>query len=435
MSIKNICLLNDSFPPVIDGVANAVFNYASIIEEKYGHAIVSTPAYPGVKDDHPFEVIRYASLDTTALAGYRFGIPLSIPHLSEYAGKNIDILHCHCPISSMVLARTLRDEIDRPIILHYHTKFDIDIRRAVNARILQDLAINKLVENISYADEVWVVTEGAGENLRKLGYWGDYVVMRNGVDFEKGRSAAERTEKLRREYAIPEERPVYLFVGRLMWYKGIRIILDALKKLKDSGEDFSMLFAGDGMDRKDIENYTRELGLEEECRFLGAVRDRETLKDLYSLADLFLFPSTFDTNGIVVSEAASSGTASVLIKGSCAAEEVTDGRNAFLIEEDSDSLYRMLKEIGNNKDLLRTVGENAMNDLYLSWEESVGRAWKRYAIVKENYSYRLPENLEYRKPSENMLTAAAELANGLDQARKLVNGVENKIGDFLDRWL
>ncbi|MDO5439045.1 MAG: glycosyltransferase [Erysipelotrichaceae bacterium] len=435
MPIKNICLLNDSFPPVIDGVANAVFNYASIIEEKYGHAIVSTPAYPGVKDDYPFEVIRYASLDTTALAGYRFGIPLSIAHLSEYAGKNIDILHCHCPISSMVLARTLRDEIDKPIILHYHTKFDIDIRRAVNARILQDLAIDKLVENISYADEVWVVSEGAGENLRKLGYQGDYVVMRNGVDFEKGRGAAERTEKLRWEYAIPEERPVYLFVGRLMWYKGIRIILDALKKLKDSGEDFSMLFAGDGMDRKDIENYTRELGLEEECRFLGAVRDREALKDLYSLADLFLFPSTFDTNGIVVSEAASSGTASVLIKGSCAAEEVTDGHNAFLIEEDSASLYRMLKEIGNNKELLRTVGENAMNDLYLSWEESVGRAWKRYEIVKENYSYRLPENLEYRKPSENMLTAAAELANSLDQARKLVNGVENKIGGFLDRWL
>ena len=76
-----------------------------------------------------------------------------------------------------------------------------------------------------------------------------------------------------------------------------------------------------------------------------------------------------------------------------------------------------------------------MNDLYLSWDESVARAWKRYAIVSENYSYRLPENPEYRKPSENMLTAAAELANGLDQARKLVNGVENRIGDFLDRWL
>ena len=294
MSVKNICLLNDSFPPVIDGVANAVFNYASIIEEKYGHAIVSTPAYPGVKDDYPFEVIRYASLDTTALAGYRFGIPLSISHLSEYAGKNIDILHCHCPISSMILARTLREEINRPIILHYHTKFDIDIRRAVNAKILQDLAISKLIENISYADEVWVVSEGAGENLRKLGYQGDYVIMRNGVDFEKGRSSTERTERLRKEYGITDGRPIYLFVGRLMWYKGIRILLDALKQLKDSGEEFSMLLVGDGMDRKDIEKYVQELGLQQECRFTGAIRDRETLKDLYSLADLFLIGCMFD---------------------------------------------------------------------------------------------------------------------------------------------
>ena len=37
-----VCLLNDSFPPVIDGVANTVLNYANIINEKYGHPIVSS---------------------------------------------------------------------------------------------------------------------------------------------------------------------------------------------------------------------------------------------------------------------------------------------------------------------------------------------------------------------------------------------------------
>ena len=66
----NVCLMNDSFPPLIDGVANTVVNYASIIEEKYGHAIVSTPDYPGVTDDYPFEVMRYPSLDTSKFVGY-----------------------------------------------------------------------------------------------------------------------------------------------------------------------------------------------------------------------------------------------------------------------------------------------------------------------------------------------------------------------------
>ncbi|MBQ1477068.1 MAG: glycosyltransferase [Erysipelotrichaceae bacterium] len=434
-TIKNICLLNDSFPPMIDGVANAVFNYASIIEKNYGHAIVGTPNYPNVYDPYPFEVIRYDSLDTTKLAGYRFGIPLRLSHLSEYKRKNIDIIHAHCPISSMVLARVLRDELEKPIILHYHTKFDIDIKRAVDAKILQDIAIRSLVENISYADEVWVVSKGAGENLRSLGYQGKYIVMRNGVDFDKGKAPDDIISKLREDYRIPSDRPVYLFVGRMMWYKGIRIILDALKTLKKEGKNFLMIFVGDGMEREQIEEYTKDLGLMEDCLFTGAFRDRTILKGFYSLADLFLFPSTFDTNGIVVSEASASGLSSVLIRGSCAAEEVTEDQNAFLIEEDASSLAKKLLELGDNKELFRKTGERAMEELYLSWEDSVAAAWKRYQVVSDSFVYKKPTLLSDGKITDNLFYAAAELASGLDIVRKRSEMIENKVDSFIDRWL
>ena len=53
-----VCLSNDSFPPLIDGVANTVVNYATVIQKKYGSALVATPKYPGVKDDYPFTVLR-----------------------------------------------------------------------------------------------------------------------------------------------------------------------------------------------------------------------------------------------------------------------------------------------------------------------------------------------------------------------------------------
>ena len=52
-----VCLLNDSFPPTIDGVSNTVFNYASIIQDKLGEAVVATPKYPNVEDDYDFEVV------------------------------------------------------------------------------------------------------------------------------------------------------------------------------------------------------------------------------------------------------------------------------------------------------------------------------------------------------------------------------------------
>ena len=77
MEKRKVCLLNDAFPPVIDGVANAVINYAENIERNYGHAIVATPDMPGADDSSfPFPVLRYPSIDTRRLVGYVAGLPV-----------------------------------------------------------------------------------------------------------------------------------------------------------------------------------------------------------------------------------------------------------------------------------------------------------------------------------------------------------------------
>lgn len=379
----NVCLLNDSFPPVIDGVANAVLNYARIIENNYGHAVVGTPYYPDAVDQYPFPVIRYRSVDTTKLVGYRTGYPFSASAMQQLEDEKIDIIHSHCPIMSTFLARTLRKTTETPIILTYHTKFDIDIARDVHPAILQPAAIKMLVKNIEACDEVWVVSKGAGENLRSLGYRGDYLVMENGVDFPKGAVHEEACMGLNREYHIRPGVPVFLFVGRLMWYKGIRIILDALRQLKAEGREFVMIFVGDGMDREEMESYAEENGLWQDCIFAGAVRDREKLRTFFSRADLFLFPSTFDTNGIVVREAAACGLASVLIGGSCAAEGITDGRNGFLIEENAEAMTACLRQRMEDLPGCHQVGACAMDEIYLSWEDAVARAYDRYHVVRE----------------------------------------------------
>ena len=67
---KTICLLNDSFPPIIDGVANAVFNYARFIEKNHSHALVLTPQVPGSDDSaYDFSVVRFPSIDTRKIIG------------------------------------------------------------------------------------------------------------------------------------------------------------------------------------------------------------------------------------------------------------------------------------------------------------------------------------------------------------------------------
>ena len=386
MDKTKICLINDSFPPAIDGVANAVVNYGTYITKNHGEAVVVTPFYPDADDSvYPFPVVRYPSIDVTKSVGYRAGMPFDAAVLQRLEGEGFDLIHTHCPITSTMLARTLRDRIGKPIVFTYHTKFDIDIANAVKSRLIQEEAARLLVQNISACDEVWTVSRGAGENLRKLGYEGDYLVMPNGVDFPRGRVDETAVAEATKDYDLPAELPMFLFVGRMMWYKGIRIILDALKMLDDKGIGFRMVFVGGGNDKDEIVAYCSSLGLDHKVFFTPAIRDRNVIRAWYCRADLFLFPSTFDTNGLVVREAAACGLGSLLVRGSCAAEDVEDGVSGVLIEENAPSMAAALEKLCGEKDNMRRIGEGAQRELYISWEDAVANAFDRYGTVMDRY--------------------------------------------------
>ena len=393
MDPLHVCLLNDSFPPMLDGVANVMKNYASIITEKYGTATVVTPAYPDVTDNYPYEVIRYASMDTVKLVGYRTGYPFDAKVLERLHALPMDLMHVHCPFISAQLCRVVREKRDVPLVFTYHTKFDVDVRKAVRMKMIQDAALKIIVDNIAACDDVWVVSEGAGKNLRSIGYEGNYIVMPNGVDMPKGRACDSAVNAVRERYGLDPNRTTYLFVGRMMWYKGLKIILDALRMLKNAGKRFTAVFVGDGLDRREIETYMQKLSLDGECRFIGAIRDRDTLRAMYAASDLFLFPSTFDTNGIVVREAAANGLGSVLIEGSCAAEGVSHGKNGLLIEETPESMANLLFHMNDRRAAMRELGNHAMEELYFSWEDSVKSAVDRYRIILEDREH-------FRKPRQ-----------------------------------
>jgi hypothetical protein len=204
---------------------------------------------------------------------------------------------------------------------------------------------------------------------------------------------------------------MFLFVGRLMWYKGLRIILDALAALREKGVDFRMVFVGDGGDGQEVRACASELGLDGVCFFTGSISDRETIRAWYTRADLFLFPSTFDTNGLVVREAAASGTATVMVAGSCAAEGVTDDQNGFFIEENAASLAEKLTALCGEPERMKRVGECAERELYLSWSDAVAHACERYEIVIDNY--RSGKYPKHKKPMDGYLKSQGELMETL----------------------
>lgn len=423
-----ICLLNDSFPPVIDGVANAVMNYAKILNDRAVGTVVVTPDYPGADDSrYPYPILRYPSLDLRKATGYTAGIPFAPDILRSLEPYNVQLLHCHCPIVSTMLARELRQVLDVPLVLTYHTKFDIDIANIMHSRALQEASKRALLENITACDEVWAVSKGAADNLRSLGYEGECIVMHNGVDLPKGRVSQEAIAAVTDGFDLPADVPVYLFVGRIMWYKGPKIILDALAALNQEGKDFRMVFVGGGGDFEEVRTYSEQAGLNQKVFFAGPVHEREALRAWYCRADLFLFPSTFDTNGLVVREAAACGLGSVLISGSCAAEGVTNERNGLLIEENALALAQCLR--GLSKEAMAMIGRYAQEELYLSWEDAVATAQERYQIVIDRY--RSGAYAPYRKHMEPVFKANGELMEGLAKLEDSRQALRSRISDLL----
>lgn len=390
-----IAIGTDAFPPTTDGVCTVAKNYAEHLNKSHCKATVITPKNPYAEDEkYPYEIFRYKSWWIPSTAGYSIGWPFKESLSYDIINKGFDLLHSHCPLATSYYFRLVNDKKRIPVVLTYHTKYEYDFERVIPTKAAKDFAYSFLLNNINSADEVWVTSEGTGESLRKIGYTGDYIVMPNGCDMPKRSFSEEEISALKQELDVPENMPIFIYAGRMIWYKNIRLILQACKALKEKGEEFRLIMLGFGDNEKQIKLLYKRLGLSDRIIWTNRILDRDLIQKYYAVSDLLIFPSVFDTNGLVVREAASCATPSLLIEGSCAAEGVEDGVNGFLCKESAESITAKLSEIMHNGELIKEVGKGAQHDIYISWEDAVAKAYERYKIVIENFY----KNGEDKKP-------------------------------------
>ena len=127
--------------------------------------------------------------------------------------------------------------------------------------------------------------------------------------------------------------------------------------------------------------YVRQIGLADRVIFTGSVREREKLRVFYSITDLFLFLSTFDTAAIVVKEAAASDVPVLFAAGSDSAYGVEEGVNGWFAEENPRAVADKILLAASDRDNLRRVGQKAGETLYVPWSVSVDRAYRRYKEI------------------------------------------------------
>ena len=377
---------NDSFPPVMDGVANVTKNYAYWLNRKYGKSYVVTPSFPNYQDDEEFEVIRYVSAPFPLRPPFRAGLPRLDRHLGPTLDAiPFDLVHAHCPFSAGQLALRIARKRGIPIIATFHSKYYDDIKATVKAESLAEFGIKKIVSFFEAVDSVWTVNQSTAATLRDYGYHGPIEIVPNGTDFTPPADLETARKRAEKFWGLAPGETMLLFTGQHIWQKNCRMLIQSLERIKQNGLKFKMVFAGDGYARQEMEQLTKELGLVEYVRFLGVILDRDLLQALFARANLFLFPSLYDNAPIVVREAAAMGCPAVLIAGSNSAEEVTDGFNGWLAPNDPDEYAaKVILALGDREKLLQ-VGQNSQKTIFKDWEQLIDQVQLRYEDIVKSY--------------------------------------------------
>ena len=368
----DVIQFNESFPPVMDGVANVTRNYAYWIKKKYGHSYVVTPEYPAFVDDEIFPVLRYPSLPLAMRKPYRLGVGQHNPKLwKKLSSLNVDIVHAQSPFSSGNIALQFARQKDVPLVATFHSKFYDDFKEATRSDVISWMMTHLVVDFFSYADAVWAVNESTRETLISYGYKGQVDVVPNGADFDVPINLDSLVRSTNNKYDLSEDTLVFLFVGQMVKQKNIPMIIDSLVLLKKAGCKFTMLFVGEGKSLEDFKVRVKELGIGQNVQFLGKILDRDNLKSIFARADLFIFPSIYDNAPIVTREAAAVGTASLIVKGSNAAEGVIHGENGYLCEDSAESVSQAILKIVANRENMKNAGLSAQRTIYRSWENII----------------------------------------------------------------
>lgn len=377
---------NDSFPPVMDGVAQAMLNYALWLNRKHATCCAVTPQHPMADDHEEFQVIRFASMPMLIEKEYMLGLPeiaFRAAHLLE--SLPLDLVHAHCPFASGTLALMTARKMDIPLVATFHSKYADDFAQRLKAENAGKIAAWYTAKFYAQADEVWTVNKSTAQTLMEYGYRGPVTVMPNGCDFLPMERTRANRQKVLQQHRLPD-RPLLLFVGRLVEQKNVSLLLQALGMIKHV--DCSLMLVGDGENMPAYVKLASEMGVADRVRFTGPIRDRDALQKIYAAADLFTLPSVYDTDGLVKREAAACGCPSALIEGSNAAEGIVDGVNGFTSGLDTAAYAAMLEKVLANPDLLRSAGDAACKTVYISWEQVVDRVAEEYkriiATHKEN---------------------------------------------------
>jgi glycosyltransferase involved in cell wall biosynthesis len=332
-----VAFFTNNYKPFVGGVPVAIENLAGQLRRRGHRVLIYAPEYEGAVEPEA-DVYRILSIKKFNDTSFSLPLPLTVRAHTDFTDEfNVDIVHVHHPFLLGVTGLRVARTHNIPVVFTYHTQYEKYTHYLpFSERMTAELAVSLSTRFANCCDAVIAPSFDIRETLLRRGVKVPIQVIPTGVDLQRFRGGDRSW--LRNRYELPAEAPILLFVSRLAREKNVGFLLNAFAKLGGSLPEARLVLVGSGDAEGELATQAQELGVADRTIFAGTLRGRE-LVCAYKGADLFVFASTSETQGMVVAEAMAGGLPVVAVDAPGVRDIVKDGVNGFLVAEGNESEF------------------------------------------------------------------------------------------------
>lgn len=336
MSGVRVAMFSDSYTPYVSGVVRSILLLKRELE-RMGHEVtVFAPDYPGVspEEDRAAHVIRLPSLPAPNQPDFHVPIPWAPGITRRLRRLEVEVVHSHSPFVAGGVAAAAARRLGLPLVFTYHTRYDLYTHYApIDGPLTRRVVAEWATFYANSADQVIAPSPSLARWLREQGVTAPVRVIPGGIDLEA--LGAGDPEWLRRRLGLDPAARIVLYAGRLGQEKNLDLLFRAFERVAEARPAAHLALAGDGTERRRLEAWAARPPLAGRVHFLGTLAPEE-LRHAYHGATCFAFPSSSETQGLVLAEAMGAGLPPVAVAAPASRDTVRDGVDGLLVPPDSD---------------------------------------------------------------------------------------------------
>lgn len=352
-----ITIFTNAYKPTISGVVRSidVFRRGLIAAGNEVHIIA--PEHENYEDEDPY-IFRFPALDLPERLDLSLLIPLKTPMAPTIRGIKPALIHSQHPFVMGGMATTFAGDLMLPLVFTFHTRYDEYAQQYVP--IAPRLAGWLTEEIVGRYLEKCTAVVAPTPSIRDL-ILQDYgpgvpvTVVPTPVDLSAYQDLDPGPV---RTTLKAEDGELLLYVGRIVGEKNLDFLIRVFARIAPQRPQARLMMIGEGTHRRSLLDLAQRLGLGERVMLPGAVPYSE-VPHYAAAADLFVFSSVTDTQGLVLIEAMAAGTPVVAVEAPGSVDVLADGGGILVLPREEDFADAVL-ELLSNEPRRRAMGRKAM---------------------------------------------------------------------------